>query len=236
MWLFPLAFIGLTIFGPALFADPVPCAEATLATYDVSGYQCTIDGFTLDDFTLAESGTASLLSDSEIEVTPTLTSSGISVQFSAASGYAFNIPSGQNAQYIIQYELDPQLPTIGGEMVDTGSGDPVNLIGQFCGNGTFTGPYVSGQPTSCMGTDTNGIFPATVIVPGNNNSGSAVFPLPVTDLDSRLILDMDGPASISSFGSTAEFSGVPEPSAALWLAPGMLGLMWLRKKRLANAQ
>ena len=51
MWLFPLAFIGLTIFGPALFADPVPCAEATLATYDVSGYQCTIDGFTLDDFT-----------------------------------------------------------------------------------------------------------------------------------------------------------------------------------------
>lgn len=233
IWLFLLAGFGLTLFAPGLFASPVPCSEATVASYDTAGFQCTIDGYTLEDFSFSDSSTgdAPLLTSSQITVDPSVTATGISVQFLGD----FNVPSGRTAEYIVQYELDPVLPKVTGIDVDLGPSDPVTLTGQFCGNGTFSGSYVPGVPTGCTGTDPSGIFPATLVTTGNNTSANAIFPVPVTDLDTRLVLDLDGPGSTTSFGSTASLSSVPEPSSLLWLAPAFVALVCLRR-RFANAR
>ena len=235
-WLVTLAAFTAGVFSPGLFASSLSisaCGRGTVATYDVPGFQCTVDGYTLQDFTFADSATggATLLPDSAINVDPSgSNSSGISLQFSGN----FIVPAGQTAEYIFQYELDPVLPMISSLTVKTGPGDPVTLTGQFCGNGTLNA-FESGQPTSCSGTNPTGIFPATVLVEGNNMSASTQFPVLVTDLDSRLVLDLVGPASITSFGTTVNISPVPEPSTSLWLALGILVVLWLRRgNRLAS--
>lgn len=235
LFLFPLALVALTFVAPAMFASEVTpaCGVATLSVYDSDGYECTIGDYTLQDFTFESSGSEdqNLLSDSEILVTPTITGSGVSVQFSPTDGNSFGITYG-DAEYQVQYYLDPQFPTISGASVDLGPNDPVTLTGQFCGDGMIYGPYVAGQPTQCVGSDPTGIFPLTVVTTGNMSSQGASFPSLVTDLDSRLILDLDasdGPVNVDYFGSTAN-TVTPEPSSALWLVPGMLGLAWLRKR------
>jgi len=79
--LFLLAGFGLTLLAPALFGDP--CGQATVATYRAAGFQCTIDGYVLEDLTFSDSetGAATLLSDSEIVLTPSIVPDGISFQF-----------------------------------------------------------------------------------------------------------------------------------------------------------
>jgi len=185
----------------------------------------------LEDFTFtqSETGGAPLLSDSEITLTPSTPSGGMLFQFSPAEGFEFSVPSGGEAQYIFQYELDPALPQVLGTSIDTGPNDPVTLIGQFCGNGTVE-PYVAGNPTSCSGTNPAGVFPTELEVTGNNQSASRNFPVPVTDLDTQLVLDLDGPADIQYFDAGVTTNTVPEPSTALLLVPGMLALAWLRKR------
>src|SRR5271154_5471872 len=81
-WTLPLVAFGLTLFAPALFASSVlPCALGTIASY--VGSTCTIDGYTVTDFTFSElsSGGAPLLRSSQIIVDPSVNSSGISFQF-----------------------------------------------------------------------------------------------------------------------------------------------------------
>jgi hypothetical protein len=126
------------------------------------------------------------------------------------------------------------LPHIVAQGIDLGPNDPVTLIGQFCGNGMLVGPYAAGSPTNCSGTDTAGIFPLTLTTTGNGTTATSPFPTTVTTVDSRLVLDLDGASSATFFGTNADISGVPEPSSALWLAPGMFGVLLLRKKWLAK--
>lgn len=234
-WLVRGFIFGFTLLGTALVGSPIPaCGVASLSTYDAPGYECTIDGYTLEDLTFnsTQTGGATLLTDNQIMVDPTSDSTGVSFQFNGD----FVSAADQTEEYIFQYELDPPLPKVTGATVVTGPGDPITLTGQFCGNGMLVGNYVAGQPTSCSGTDTSGIFPADVVVVGNNSSGSVQFPSLVTDLDSRLVLDLDGASSITSFGSTTDLSSVPEPSMAFLLAPLMLGFMLLRKRGLLNGR
>jgi hypothetical protein len=65
-------------------------------------------------------------------------------------------------------------------------------------------------------------------VSGNYSTTSALFDAPVTNVDTLLTLDLDTGSSVASFGATDTLV-TPEPSA-LWLTPGLLGLVWLRKK------
>jgi hypothetical protein len=244
--LFLIAGFGLTFFVPSMFGQslapppPSPCVQASVATYATEGFECSIDGYVLDGFTFSssETGEATLLSDSDIILTPSTSSSGMLFHFAPASGFFFDVPEDQTAEYIFQYELDPVLPRIQGTSIDTGPNDPVTLIGQFCGNGTVA-PYVVGNTTSCSGTDPAGIYPSELEVTGNSQTASGTFPVLVTDLDTQLILDLDGPANVAFFESGVGVNGsdstVPEPSTALWLVPGVLALAWLRKRSLAKA-
>jgi hypothetical protein len=236
--------LGLTLLAPALFGSPVPCPIAPLTTYEASGYQCLIEGYTLDDFTFSDSqtGGATLLTPSQITVNPSFsTPDSVSFQFFGA----FSAASGQTAEYIVQYNLDPLLPKITGQGIDLGPSDPVNLTGQFCGNGLLVGPYISGSPTDCSGTNPAGIFPLTLFTSGDSTIATGTFATTVTTVDTRLILDLVGDSNTTYFGTNADIiptegggggpvSGVPEPSTSLWLVPGMFAALWLRKKWLAN--
>jgi hypothetical protein len=232
---YPLAVLGVSLFAPALFASP--CEVAPLTTYEASGFTCTIDGYTLSDltFTSSSTGGAPLATDSEITVNPFLDSSGYVIQFESDD---FTNDTSGTAQYIAQYELDPVLPRINGIDIDLGPADPPVLIGQFCGNGTFTGPFdPTNIATSCMGTDTEGIFPLTLGPLNTNNSDVGMdFPIPVTSVDNRLIMQLEGPSSAAFFEEGVSLVATPEPSLLALLIPALFGLVLLRRKRLASVR
>jgi hypothetical protein len=240
MRLLPIVGFVLTGFAPGLFAGPVPtCGVASLATYDAPGYECTLGDFTIEDFSFSgsETGGASLLSASQIMVNPTgSTPTTLSLGFSG--DFQVSNPS-QTAQYVFQYEVDPVLPMISGPSLNLGPNDPVTLTGEYCGNGMlFSGPNTNPniEPT-CIGDDQAGIFPGKLQILGSGPSASLSYDFPelVTDLDSRLILNLDGASNVNTFTSITNLTGggpspVPEPSSALLLAPALLGFVLLRKK------
>ena len=238
----PLALLfalGLTFVASSLFGSPLPCPTAPVTTYQATGFQCAIEGYTLEDFTFSDSetGGATLLPPGEITVNPTFsTPASVAFQFFGA----FSAATGQTEEYIVQYELDPLLPQITGEGIDLGPADPVTLTGQFCGNGMLVGPYVPGNPTNCSGTNTAGIFPLTLETTGNGTSTSALIPCDGHNRGYAPRPGSDRTIQRHLFRNKRRHyphsSSVPEPSTSLWLAPGMLGLLWLRKKRLANAR
>jgi hypothetical protein len=240
-WIVEAGFVlCLTILAPGLFANPIPtCGVASLATYDSPGYECTLGDYTLEDFsfTTSETGGASLLTDSQILVDPTgSTPTTIEVAFSGDFSVA---DTGQSAEYVFQYELDPVLPTISSPTLNLGPNDPVTLTGEYCGNGMIFSAANTDPLTepSCVGNDQSGIFPGKLQILGTGPSASLSYDFPqlVTTIDSRLILDLDGPSNVNSFSSVINVTGggpspVPEPSSALLLAPALLGFVLLRKK------
>jgi len=238
MWLLGVVVLALAFVAPG-FSTPIPtCGAASLSTYDAAGYECTLGVYTLDDFTFSAMGTAELLSDSQITVDPTgSTPTTISFQFSTPGG--FTAGADQTAEYIVQYNMDPLFPMISGGLIDVGPNDPVTLTGEFCGNGTlFSAPNTNPStfPT-CLGNDPSGIYPGKLQLTGTGASSSVgfQFPILVTTVDTRLILDLNGPAEADSFGGVIDVTGggptaTPEPSAAFLVAPALLGLVWFRKK------
>lgn len=223
---------------PALFASQLSptslCSQASLAVYLTEG-ACTIGDYTLKDFTFASSGTggANLLPASQIMVDPTgSTINNIALQFSAAGG--FQAAAGQTAEYIFHWNLDPFFPSIGGPDIDLGPNDPVTLTGEFCGDGLLSSAPKA-QPVMCTGSAPTGIFPARLQIVGTGAPASvaASFPTLVTTMDNRLILDLNGPANVDSFGwqgAVTPTSTTPEPSTWLFIMSGLVALSWLRKK------
>lgn len=241
-----VAILGLVGSVPSLFGASIavnPCVKASLATYTAEGFECTLDQHTLIGFTFSASGGASgpaLLSASQITVDPTATTpTDISLQFSAPD-IGFTAGEGQTAQYIFHWNED-QFFDIGGADMDLfDAPGTAALTGEFCGNGTIVSAP-NPDPTApvfCNGSDTAGIFPhsAFLQIPPNPNGvpSSFMFPTLVGTLDSDLILDLTGPANISSFGLHTVVTGAsptPEPSTLLFLTPALLALAWFRKKR-----
>jgi hypothetical protein len=245
VWLAVAVVFGLAYLAPAASAGPMQCGVDSLAAYTVSGFTCTLGAYTIQDFTFSSSG-SNLLTSDLIVVDPTQsTPTQISFQFYGVDNTPFSVPTGQSAEYVFQYYMDPILSPIIGATLDLGPNDPVTLTGEYCGNGNLysapnNNPEV--EPT-CIGTNPNGIYPAKTQLVGTGApaSTSFTFPINVSTLDTRLILDLTGPASVTSFGSIANVTGggpdfsnpsqVPEPSSALWVVPGMLGLAWFRQRR-----
>jgi hypothetical protein len=219
---FAVFVLGATLFIPALFGNT--CGVATLDQY-LSGSQagCSLDGYTVDftQFTAySVNEAAELLGSADITVTPTYTASYLSLQFSGAFS---NYTPGSSEEYTFGYLLDPVLPHVSGATVDTGPNDPISLTGEFCGDGVIV------SPTACSA----GGSLLSMGVGGNDQTTGALFPSPVTNLDTELTLVLGPSESVQYFGSTATLTATPEPST-LWLTPGLLGLAWLRKKWLAK--
>ena len=125
---------GFLLLAPALFGSPFPTFLLGLALR--LRYRrlriCTLGRYTLDDFTFEqfETGEANLLPDTAITVNPTgSTPTTISMQFSTPGG--FTVGTGQTAEYIVQYNMDPVLPVVTSASIDLGPNDPVTLTGGY---------------------------------------------------------------------------------------------------------
>src|SRR5579864_9118023 len=71
------------VFGLGSSAWAGPCASATLAVYDASGFTCTIGDLTFSNFSYVPSGGV-LIPDSSVAVTPE--------SIGGESGFQFNAP------------------------------------------------------------------------------------------------------------------------------------------------
>jgi hypothetical protein len=228
IWPGALFALGVTLLTPALFGST--CVVGTLTSYE-SGHNfgCTLGpdaGYTMDFDSFTDSG-VDLLTADEIVVTPTSTATSLTFEFSAAAGYEFAGDPGFTNTYIFEYTLDPPLPKIKGASINTGPSDPPNLSGFFCGDGTIAGSECSTGDSLSIGPMTGSGISQT--------SPIALFPTLQTSMETELTLVLDPCESIESFGQTT-YLATPEPSGLLWLTPGLLAIVWLRKKRLADCQ
>lgn len=229
IWPVALCALGATLFAPTLFGGT--CTVGTLASYQTGvNSGCTIDGYTVDfdDGDLSDSQGFSAtgvnqLTPSDITVTPTFTATSFTIEFSTPSDFLFEGQAGGNT-YEFDYTLDPVLPKIESVTENTGPGDPPSLSGLFCGDGIIlNGVCEDGTPVSI----------SMVASGSSQTSATATFPSPQTDLETELTLVLDPCQTINNFGSTVNL--VPEPSM-LWLTPGLVGLIFLRKKWLAKGR
>jgi hypothetical protein len=116
--LLPLA-VSLIALSSQLEADisPPTCAANTLAFYDTEGFSCILGGGILGEgsggvlefsgFSFSATGTGSptLLTASQIEVTPDPVGQGGGFTFTATGGPGFTVGGGQTATYDIDYEF-----------------------------------------------------------------------------------------------------------------------------------
>jgi len=217
------------VFGSVAMADSACPNGVTLASYaSISGGSCFIGNVDFSNFFFNNnsSGGAPLIPASAITVNTTndpvlgpgfaFTVSGMSV----TSPGSQDIDVGFTATGINGYSID-----------DLGIG----FNGSFTGSGTtaFTESWCfkNEAPTTCVSTP-NGDFAVTN--PPPNLSNEVTFASPVAAV--TVLKDVSvatgtaaGTAHISAFGNT--FSEVPEPMYTSFLALGLLGLGWLRKRR-----
>lgn len=211
--------IGFSLFAPTLMAQSL-CTTTTLAAFTT----CTIDGYTLSLESFSATSDYSydysqLFSESQIDIVPTVVDGNISIQFQTADGAPFAITSG-DAQYLVEYELDPVAPRVTGTSIDLGPNDPVTLNGYFCGNDSLSNACHAGTPLSLL------LAPTEPDYSGSTVSGT--FPTLQTDLDTELELKLNGDTYTQSFGAITYLT--PEPSVSL-LLPIMLAGLWLAKKK-----
>jgi hypothetical protein len=229
-----LCAVGATLMAPALFG--AACTVGTLASYQTGANDgCTIDGYTVDFGNGILSGSdgftatgVNQLTPSEITVTPTIAGNSFTLEFSGATNFLFaGQPDGGNT-YQFDYTLDPVLPRITGVDINEGPGDPPTLTGEFCGNG-----LIVSASTCSSGAD----YLSLTLTSNGTSTGypaaDGTFPTPVTNMETELTLVLDPCESIQYFGSTVNL--VPEPSM-LWLTPGLVGLLWARKKWLTKGR
>jgi hypothetical protein len=111
-FLLPLA-VFLIPLSSQLEAQIAPCATNTLASYDAEGCSCILgEGsggvleFSQFSFTAtANTGSPTLLTDSQIEVTPDPVGQGGGFTFTAPGGPGFTVGAGQTATYDLDYSF-----------------------------------------------------------------------------------------------------------------------------------
>lgn len=207
-----------------------PCPAATLQVYiELGATGCTIGPsptFTYSDFQFSAIGSGSTVTADQIGVTPlgTLPGGALSLGTAFASS-GFSVVSGQTAEYIISYLVDPPPPEI--IRFDSDFGDPATgsafteITTSLCidlncpRTGTLSifenlpGP---GGPSTKL-SDSLGISPFTVVLHVSND----------------IVLDASkgGTASITGFAQRAFIDDTipaPEPVSGGLIAAGLLCL------------
>lgn len=208
------------------FLHAAPCPIATLSMYEQFGQMgCTVGPaptFTFKNFTFNPVGMSPLTAD-QILVTPTFNPTSLNLTFSSSG---FQVSSGQFAEYLINYLVDPPPPEIirftsglqDGPAIGNASSQVTTSLCIDPGCQRAASLIVFDMPSGGMVesrtvqlTDTTSIFPSTVYVQVNN--------------DVRLDATSGGSAAINGFSNTTGIA--PEPVSAVLVGGSLLALaLW----------
>jgi len=224
---FCLAVILLS--GTVGFVHASPCPVAPLSMYEQFGQMgCTVGPgptFTFKNFTFNPVGMSPLTAD-QILVTPTFNPTSLTLTFSSSG---FQVSTGQFAEYLINYLVDPPPPEIirftSGLQDGPASGNGLSqvttslCIDPGCPRTATlvvfdmpSGGIVESRDVKL--TDTTSISPSTVFVQVNND----------------VVLDATngGSAAINGFSNTTGIA--PEPVSAVLVGGSLLALACWRAR------
>ena len=192
--------------GTAALAAPMPCVAGLASDYMALAMGCTIDGYTLKNFTFQ--GPNGGLTAGQIAVNPIVNGNTFDLQVRAP----FTGPQQGSFAYMFSYFIDPA-PIIH-EEVDLDPMGTVELDIVLCSVNTV--PCPGGNTITTLTTTTNNTMASTNL----NN---------LTMLSVQETLNLTGPTS-TSMGFDNFTTTVPEPAAILLTAAGLLGLFGFRPR------
>jgi hypothetical protein len=206
-----------------------PCVSATLFVYDnLPPTGCTVGPLTAFNFSFSifgtPTGSPSILTDGQINVTPTFGGRALGSLNFASSG--FNVGMSQSIKYVIAYTLDPHddiqsMDDIMDPPFATNGLANVTTLG--CVGAAFVGSTCSTSTATVMVFDNNG---ATQF-----NSSTNITPSQILGIRQTITLQAgSGAGSGAGFDSFGSSASIPEPST--WLLCGAaLALLAARLRR-----
>jgi hypothetical protein len=200
------------------------CVPGTLASYEaLPPAGCTIGEYSAATFVfnvLGSGGGAAPLTDTQINVTPTVTGGRPGLNF-ASSGFSVSVNG--SVQYLIGYTWDPSNPI---QSMDDFMDPPSAVLGFAkvttvgCRGAAWTGATCSTSTASVNVFDNNGVTQF-------NNSVSFT---PVFILGIRNTIDLQALGGSASFDSFGNENVLPEPATWGFCAAG-LALLAARLRR-----
>jgi hypothetical protein len=191
------------------------CGDASISTYDVSGFNCTIDGLTFSNFGFTSGALGGALAPA-VNV----------IACPGGGAFCSDLPTGE---YGFVFQVVGGIAT-SGQSVDAGitytvSGDIVDALALTAGGSTGGTGSITVSETSLGGL-------INLNVPNGNGSDTQTF-APVSTLtvtkDIAVSGGTDGNAQLSFVANG--WSTVPEPSTLGFLLVGSLGLLGYAGRR-----
>ena len=220
-----------------------PCTSAPLSSYLSTGFTCTMDAFTLQDFFFQATASTGYtpLTASSLTMTPLITArlGGETLGLSITST-GFSVTGSQFVTYDIRYNVDPPPDIIIGMDDDLLTNTPVapgfvNVVADLCIGGrwsvsSFTGLRICGEPgtTTSLNVFHNGTPTGTVqLFDGVRFPG-----VHILGIDNKITLNANG-ASSQILGLSNSTITTPEPATAGLLLAGFALMAFRRSSRKA---
>lgn len=222
-----LLSITLVLSAFSAVAAPIPCITATADFYQNSD-GCTSDVFTFKNFewNTAQGGNFVQVPASAVSVTPGASGGDVFVLFSSNQ---FSVTGNQQIFARFDYTIDPPPPILDDFTLSLDANSPVfpglaRISAFLCVGGYFSAGCAGGT-TTLLQVQHNGIT-----APPPN---SITFSTPVSIIDVQLTIELlaNGASSQINGGGTVAGTVVPEPSAGLLAAGGVVGLLAYRRCR-----
>ena len=211
----------------AAAASTLPCAVASLSSYDASGFSCAESGLTFSNFRFLASGTAALPADGSVELTPLADGFDFTAPFTASAGTALDIT--------IEYVVSDPAGILGDQLSIAGFGasgsGALDLAETVCPGAVLT----CAAPLASLNVFDN----AT----GFQSAAAVTFAAPQSAIGIVKDLSLTGGSGLSSaavslIDNATPFAAsgpppVPEPGAALLIGLCLLTLAarWRKLRR-----